>query len=178
VAARDLKIAIGALTALLIALDPRVFKPVLIVGCVVYLPPAIYPWWRIRRTTQMGAITSLSASFPFVSSLLLGGVFAFPRVAGWVNGDFMIAVVRWIVAAKPPLAKDCTVADTGHQIVRREFAATQWLICVSRGFHTICPAILGLYFEPGYSFVRWVRPRRIGDSRAALLKLTGFVLPL
>ena len=87
-----------ALCVLGMSLDPRVFKPVLIVGCVVYLPPAIYAWWRIRRTTQMGALTSLSASFPFVSSLLLGGVFAFPRVVGGGNGDFMVAVVGWIVA--------------------------------------------------------------------------------
>ncbi len=42
--------------------------------------------------------SSLSACFPFVSSLLLGGVIAFPQVVGGGNGDFMVAVVGWIVA--------------------------------------------------------------------------------
>jgi|HubBroStandDraft_1064217.scaffolds.fasta_scaffold498987_1 hypothetical protein len=87
-----------ALCLLGMLLDPAEFKPVLIVGGVVYLPLAIYAWWRIRRATHLDTFVGISAMFPFATSLLLGGVFAFPQVVGGGNGDPIVAFAGVIVA--------------------------------------------------------------------------------
>lgn len=60
--------------------------PVLLVGSVVYLPVAVYSWWRIGRVTQADTLISLSLTFPYTSSLLTALVFTFPELVGGSAG--------------------------------------------------------------------------------------------
>jgi hypothetical protein len=91
-------IALPVILSLLgFALDRSAFAPVIVVGVVVYLPLAIYAYWRIRRATHLDTFTGISVIFPFASSLLLGGVFAFPQVVGGGNGDVGVAMIGALI---------------------------------------------------------------------------------
>ncbi len=81
-----------------LALDSVGFLPVLIVGAVVYLPMAIYTWWRLRHATHLDRFKELSCLFPLISATLLGVVFGFPQIVVGEHGDLLFAVIAWVMA--------------------------------------------------------------------------------
>jgi hypothetical protein len=87
-----------ALCLLGLIADSELFTPAAIVGAVVYLPLALFAWWRIRVAVSLNTIWHVGAAFPFASGLLLGIVFAFPQMLGGSNGSVDMAAVGLICA--------------------------------------------------------------------------------
>jgi len=78
--------------------DYESFLPIVLCGAVVYLPIAMWAWWRVHLATSFDTFWNIGIYFPVTSGLLLSGLFAFPQVLGGGGGSGLLAVVAFICA--------------------------------------------------------------------------------